>query len=342
MVEYSYEIFRLYTAPSKDGLTNVVTGANWRYQIQEDSHYADIYLVTNFSDPDSENFTQFEGLTDETVFSWIEDNENLEQIQLDLQEKLEKVKNPDVIEKLVPWTSEKTSKYTGEEDYLLVFDDEPEDPLKIWGPMKWNSKIANNGLKSRGVKDYTFPEDIIMYQKELLPETNSVVNERTKIYRVEYTEQPELNPIFQYHEGLSWVTTSGKAVGTYFVIDRTLEDAKKEFIQQIEQKSSEDQNSGVDIVIQDKTINARTDLGTRLSLTQQWLLADEDANIKCKLNLTDWITVTKSELKTIINQLNAHVQTFLDQECEIVEQVNECVNIDELKDVVNNNSIGSE
>jgi hypothetical protein len=338
MFEYSYEIYRLYTAPSKNELSNVVTGVNWRYQIREDSQYADTYLVTNFSDPDPDKFVQYDGLTDEVVFQWIEHVEDFNQLQTDLQDKLNKVKNPDVIEKHVPW--DQTSKYTGKEEYLLVFDDEPTDPLKIWGPMTWNSERANNGLKERGVEDYAFPVDIIMYQKGLLPKTNSVVNERTKLYRVEYTDQPELNPIFQYHEGLSWVTDSGKAVGTYFVIDRTLDDAKKEVVYRVEQKSAEQQNSGVDVVVQGKTIEARTDLGTRVSLTQQWLMAEENNSIKCKLNAFDWVTVSKSELKTIIDQLNAHIQLFLDQESGIVEQVNACGTIEELQEIVDTNSVG--
>jgi hypothetical protein len=338
MVEYSHEIFRLYTAPSKNGLSNVVTGVNWRYQIKEDSYYADTYLVTNFLDPDPEKFIQYNGLTNEIVFTWIQDAEDFNQLKLNLQEKLTKVKNPEVIEKHVPW--DQSSKYTGNEEYLLVFDNQPNDPLKIWGPMQWDSRRANNGLKERGVEDFTFPEDVIMYQKGLLPETNSVVNERTQLYRVEYIEKPQLDDLFQYHERLTWVTDSGKAVGTYFVIDQSLEDSKKEVIQRFENQSFEQQNSGADLTIQGKTVKVRSDFGTRTSLLQQWILANETDIIKCKLNEFVWVNVSKSELKTIIDELNNHVQSFLDQESEIVEQVNACETVEELKTIVENSSIG--
>jgi hypothetical protein len=332
-MQFNREVLSVYVKPKENDLYNVVNRVTWRYRVRDDSFFADIYQDTHFNTVNAKKFLNFEDLSEEIIFGWIDDVEDNESIKQQLIENLNATKNPASVEKKIPW--ETPSKYTGDEEYLIVFDDEANNPLKILGPMKWNSESANRGLKERGVHDHEFPSDIIIYQRELLPiDIPIIVTDRVKIFKVEFTEQPVLDDIFQYHEGISWVTDSGKAVGTYFVIDRKLNDAKEEFVYRVEQKSAQEQNNGVDIVVQGKTIKSKTDLGTRVSLTQQWLMAGEDDSIKCKLNTFDWVTVSKSELKSIIDQLNAHIQSVLDLESGIVGQVNTCDTIEELKEIV--------
>jgi hypothetical protein len=72
----------LITIPSANGLNNIVEGVNWRYQVTDDAYYADHYLVTLLSEPDSESFIQYELLTDQQVYSWIEQNEDIDQLKI--------------------------------------------------------------------------------------------------------------------------------------------------------------------------------------------------------------------------------------------------------------------
>lgn len=332
MIEYKWEIFSLYTTPHENGMDNIVKKVNWRYQINEDSHYADIYLHTELSLPSPESFIVFDDLTDETVFSWIEQNENMEQLRENLQQKLNLAKNPTIVEKNIPWSYE--NRYTGEEEYLLVFDDEPNDPLKIWGPMRWDSKRANNGLKERGVTDYEFPFDITMYQKGILPiDAPTVVNERVKIYKVEYTNSPELDGIFEYHEGLTWVTDSGKAVGTYFVLNRSVEDVKVILNENLSQNSFNKQVSGTTIELQNKTVNLDTSLVSRLNLLQRYQLMKDEEPISCKLNSTDWFTLTKTEIEFVLSKIENHVSEVLDWEKSIFDEIENATTIEQLKQI---------
>ena len=118
MKVYSHEIFRLITIPSANGLKNVVKGVNWRYQVTENAHYADHYLVTQLTEPDSEKFIGYDSLTDEQVYGWLEQNENIERLKSIVDQKLESKKNPSSVEKIIPW--DKSVLYTGDEEYLMV------------------------------------------------------------------------------------------------------------------------------------------------------------------------------------------------------------------------------
>jgi hypothetical protein len=267
MNQYHRDILSLYVKPEKNTLRNVVTRVTWRWTVRDESDFADLYKDTYFASVNPNNFTDYQDLTDEIVFSWIDSVENIDELKDELDQKLIAAKTPELVEKKIPWAVQ--SKYIGEEEYLLVFDDTPTDATKIWGPMRWNSERANNGLRERGVHDYEFPTDIVMYQKELLPfDVPMIVNDRVKLYKVEYTENPMLDDRFQYHEGLTWVVDSGKAIGTYFVIDRTVGEVKSIFQTQLSNASFEKQIGGVDIELGGKTVKMNTDIVGRINLLQ--------------------------------------------------------------------------
>lgn len=334
MVEYNYEILRLNVAPHKNGMDNVVVSVNWRYQITENSDYADIYYVTDIpsaTDPDS--FIAYDSLTDEMVFSWVSKAVDLKALQKELQAELEKRKIPEKVEKLPPW--DMSVKYTGDEDYLIVTDNEPNDPLKTFGPMKWNTERANKILVEKTDIDYQFPEDIIMYQKGLLPQGNVPlkINDRMTLYKVEYEEAPDLDAPFEYHKNLQWVIDSGKAVGTYFVFNREVDELKKMFHDALSEKSFAKQNEGVDTTIQSKSIKINSDFVNRSILFYRWSLMADDSSEEFKLNNGEWFTLSKTEVETVLITINNHLKQVMAWESSISSQINNSVTIEDLKTV---------
>jgi hypothetical protein len=333
MVEYNYEILRLNIAPHKNGMDNVVVSVNWRYQITENSDYADIYYVTDIPsavDPDS--FIAYDDLTDETIFSWVSKAVNLESLKKELQAELEKVKTPEKVEKLPPW--DMSVKYTGKEEYLIVTDvNDPNDPLKTFGPMKWHTGRANDLLEAKTDIEYRFPVDVIMYQKGLLPRGNAplTVNENLKLYKVKYTDPIDVDGLFQYHEGLKWVLDTGEAVGTYFILDRTVEEVKKILHGQLSQKSFEKQVSGTVLTVKGKSVNANTDMFARNVLYQRWSLMDDAKSEEFKLNDGEWFTLTKTELHELLLGINNHIKSTMAWESNIASQINDSITIEDLK-----------
>lgn len=333
MSEYNYEILRLNVAPHKNGMDNVVVSVNWRYQITENSHYADIYCVTDIpSEVDPGSFIAYDNLTDETIFSWVSNAENLNELQAELQAELEKAKTPVQVEKLPPW--DMSVKYNGDEEYLIITDvNNPNDPAKTFGPLRWNTDRANNMLAEKTDMEYRFPNDIIMYQKGLLPQDDTPlsVNDNLKLYKVEYTDSPEIDGVFQYHNDLEWVLDTGKAVGTYFVIDRTVEEVKEFLHGSLSAKSYEKQVNGTKLTVQGKSVNVNTDMFSRNVLHQRWSLMGDSASEEFKLNDGEWFTLTKSELNEVLSGINAHIKTVMAWESGIASQINNSTTINELK-----------
>ena len=332
MTEYNREILSLYVKPEKDTLKNVVTRVTWRYRARDEAHFADVYKDTYFDSVNPNSFMNFEDLTDQIVFGWIDAVEDIDSLTQELGQRLESAKNPVMVEKKIPWTQE--SVYTGEEEYLIVVDDEPNDPLKIWGPMRWSSERANQGLRERGVHDYEFPADVVMYQRELLPvDQPLVVTQRVKLYRVQFTEQPVLDDRFQYHEGLTWVVESGKAVGTWFVLDRELHESKKMMQTQLSNASFQKQVSGTEIELDGETLPVNSDLVSRVTLMQRWSLMADSDQINHKINNTTWRSLTKSECAQVLNAMDLHITSVLDWEKMLFDQIDQAENVDQLKTI---------
>jgi hypothetical protein len=332
MTEYTREILSLYVKPEKDSLRNVVTRVTWRWTVRDEANFADLYRDTYFANTDPNNFLDYNDLTDQIVFGWIDSVENINDLGSQLDEKLNQSKNPVMIEKKIPWES--PSVYTGEEEYLLVFDDEPNNVEKIWGPMRWNSKRANDGLRARGVHDYEFPTDIVVYQKQLLPIDGPIaVTQGVKLYKVEFSEQPVLDDRFQYHEGLTWVIDSGKAVGTYFVLDRSLAEVKSILQEQLSTKSFQRQVGGVEVDFNGYTVKLNTDVVARVTLIQRWQLMADTDTIKHKVNNQLWMDLTKSEVTTLLHAIHDHISSVLNWEHSIFNQIENAEGVSVLKEI---------
>lgn len=332
MIEYNREILSLYVKPENGSLRNIVKRVTWRYRARDEAFFADIYRDTYFADVDPKNFLNYQELTDEVVFGWIDSAENMDAITDELNCKLESSKNPSMVEKKIPWNLQ--SKYTDDEEYLIVFDGQPNNTSKIWGPMRWNSDRANNGLRTRGIHDYEFPTDVVMYQRELLPTDQPLIpTDRVKVYRVVYTEQPVLDERFQYHEGLTWVVNSGQAVGTYFVIDRDLNESKRMMQDQLSLVSFQKQNAGTEIALDNLDLKINTDLPARLTLMQRWLLMGDQDTINHKINESAWLNLTRTECKQILDAIDRHVSTVLDWERTLFDKIESAVTANDLKKI---------
>lgn len=79
----------------KNDLSNVVFLIHWRYNAQdENGNESNQWGVTNLSDPDPDNFTAVEDLTQEKIASWIEVNVDLPALQSILDDKIQEKITP--------------------------------------------------------------------------------------------------------------------------------------------------------------------------------------------------------------------------------------------------------
>ena len=106
---YNWVISQLNTAPSENGLTNVVKTIHWRYQATNETHTADVYGSAGLKDADAENFVSYENLTQEKVISWLESQMDVESMKTNLNGQLERLANPPIVTLPFPWNSANNS-----------------------------------------------------------------------------------------------------------------------------------------------------------------------------------------------------------------------------------------
>lgn len=245
MIEYSWEILSLYTKPSENGLNNIVKRVTWTYSAKENAYFASSYFDTNFETADANNFISYSDLTPEIVFGWITSVVDVNEIQNQVNQKLESTKTPESVEKKLPW--DRSMNYTGDEEYVLV-----NNEAVVYGPIKWNSNSFNDQLDKLGFPE-DLPVDILAYKQGIVP-TNQplIINETIKIYKCEYIVQVLENNQHLDKSKIFWNLSSGKAKGTYEVVteieilpvEKTLEELKEEKINQLKSIFSHKEMNG--------------------------------------------------------------------------------------------------
>jgi hypothetical protein len=96
-------ISQMDTAPSEDGLTDVVKTVHWRREAQDGNYVADIYGAMGCLAPDPMAFTPYADLTFEEVCGWLEANLDMNSLDAYLDAQIEMQKNPPIVNLPLPW-----------------------------------------------------------------------------------------------------------------------------------------------------------------------------------------------------------------------------------------------
>jgi hypothetical protein len=102
-LETKWLVSQLDTAPSLDGLTDVVKVVHYRYEGKDAEYSAEIYGAMACATPSGTDFTAYEDLTYEQVCTWLEAGLNTEAMNENLATQIENLKNPPIINKPLPW-----------------------------------------------------------------------------------------------------------------------------------------------------------------------------------------------------------------------------------------------
>ncbi len=125
----NWVVSQMDTAPSADGLTDVVKTVHWRRQAQEVinevTYNADVYGSMACATPSETDFTAYPDLTFEQVCSWLDSGLNTASLDANLDAQIENQVNPPIITLPLPWTPEPTPVV---EEFPVV--KEPTDPTE--------------------------------------------------------------------------------------------------------------------------------------------------------------------------------------------------------------------
>jgi hypothetical protein len=96
-LETKWLISQMDTAPSEDGLTDVVKTVHWRYEGKDGEYTAEVYGAMGFATPSDTDFTAYADLTYEQVCQWLEAGNDVEAMNQNLATQIENLKNPPII-----------------------------------------------------------------------------------------------------------------------------------------------------------------------------------------------------------------------------------------------------
>ena len=103
MNTYQWIINQLDTAPSEDGLTDVVKIVNWTRAAQQGEINVSCYGSMGCTTPSSTDFTAYPDLTYEQVCSWLDAGLDVASIDLGLDGQIENIINPPIVVLPLPW-----------------------------------------------------------------------------------------------------------------------------------------------------------------------------------------------------------------------------------------------
>jgi len=102
---YTWNVNTMDTAPSQDGLSDVVKVIHWRLTASDGVNSVDTYSTVSLDAPDASNFTAFDTLTEAQVISWVESKLDVESLKASLDSQLAALANPPIVVKQGPWNS---------------------------------------------------------------------------------------------------------------------------------------------------------------------------------------------------------------------------------------------
>lgn len=327
MIDYSFEVFSLYSALSENNLNNVVKRVTWKITAKEDQYAVDRYFDSYLTPPDSNSYVDYDNLSMETVIEWVKEPINLVQLYADMAADLEKAKDPSrIVEKPLPWGFENV--YDVSDMYVLVHNDQV-----IYGPVHWHSDIMNSYLNRLGIQ-YTFPDDITARRRRLVPiNTPTVISENTKAYKVSLLNSQPEESLFTINGNILWDFSSGIAVGTYVAVDKELDDVKKLLLETVERNRNNKEMSGLTVTLNNEEYKIFSGPISRLNLLEKHNLMQENDTCVWKFMDNKWATVNKTQVMYLYNAILDFVKNLQQWEYDRTVEINNATTVDQLKEI---------
>jgi hypothetical protein len=106
---YNWVVSQMDTAPSLDGLTDVVVTVHWRRNAVavdgDNTYFADTYGAMACATPSDTDFTAYPDLTFEQVCGWLDAGLDVEALNANLDAQIENQINPPIIVLPNPWAT---------------------------------------------------------------------------------------------------------------------------------------------------------------------------------------------------------------------------------------------
>ena len=196
------------------------------------------------------------------------------------------------------------------------------------GPFGLNVRYINEELEELEVEERISPQSFsslpIHFSDGL---THLVPTERVI---------PEHDPKYHNVGNFTWEIVKEnevpvKVVFTYPITDKTLEEVKNIRKQEVAPARREKENTIITLIVNNTEVEVSTSREERLLLASKLAASPGPHNFKFQ---NTWLEITTEELQTIISEIDAVVQAAFDWELAKLQEIDACVEIDDVYAVV--------
>jgi hypothetical protein len=185
----------------------------------------------------------------------------------------------------------------------------------LLGPIAFNYRMINSVLEEDLEVDFRVTSQDYLNVPIVFTEDIKILPARNEI--------PEYDSRFQSISQTSHTITDTEVVFSYSVIGKTLDQIKGEYKAGVAPERWNKENTKVTITINGKEITVSTSRDNRLSLVSKLLSSDGPYNFK--FNDGVWEEITKTDLQTILNEIDSVVQAAFDWELAKLAEIDACV-----------------
>jgi hypothetical protein len=192
----------------------------------------------------------------------------------------------------------------------------------ILGPKNWNKLNFEEVLLEECEVTYTL--DTRNDNKNPI-----IINENTKILPVVGLPQPYFNSKIQRLDGPYWNLSNTEAQMYFIPGDLPVDSVKNSIKEIVANNRYVKENSGIKLEIQNTLVSIDTARGSREIFFDTWLAMTEEETINWKFPET-WMSVTKSDMFTIVSAGKTHIQTCFNWEQSKVIEIDNATTLQEL------------
>lgn len=205
--------------------------------------------------------------------------------------------------------------------YALVHKDRV-----LVGPMNWNRALFDGALARIGVSGHV---------PRLAPDANKlpvVLDAETKIMPARY-ETPDHNTRIERTYGPYWTFDNDIAVGTYKIKDKEIEFVKADLKNETAAERYKREIAGTTVTVKETEVTLDTTRDGRQIFIQKYMLMGDAETVNWKFP-EGWLTLTKAELKSVVDAGAKHIQDQFDWEANLTQTIDSATTLAELDAIV--------
>jgi hypothetical protein len=199
-----------------------------------------------------------------------------------------------------------------------------KDNIVLAGPIEWSPGIIINAIESETSENFSF----------LSSDYKKVPFEPIEGIKIRFAEinDPGYDSMFEDRTGPTWTFTETTGTANYSKKDKPIQFARSELKSMISSLRWRKENKIIDVKLKDIDLKISTERDKRSTFYQKYILLEEDSTVSFKIN-EQWLDLSKKDLKHIITKIDDHVQQVFDWELSLLNEIDNCSDVDQLKQV---------